>query len=280
LLRQTVKYWEIIAENLSKRGWSWGYVTFIDQPRPGAATPHGGEDFWKAFFWLTTMGAKPSKCAQTDSNQAEDICPARFFAPSGPANHRIDVAGKKGRTMNRLIQSKNTTILPVLIALKLGCFGLSPQARAVSPPPDGGYPNNNTAEGQDALFSLTTGFNNTAVGFDALFSNTGGNANTAVGSGALAANTGSGNTATGTDAMSRNTSGTGNVANGDHALFSNLNGNDNLASGSFALFFNSSGVENTASGFFALEITPPAARIRPSVLLHSSTTPPAAVTLP
>ena len=33
--------------------------------------------------------------------------------------------------MNPLIQSKNTTILPVLIALTLGCFALSPQARAV-----------------------------------------------------------------------------------------------------------------------------------------------------
>ena len=35
--------------------------------------------------------------------------------------------------MNPLIQSKNITILPVLIALTLGCFALSPQARAVSP---------------------------------------------------------------------------------------------------------------------------------------------------
>jgi hypothetical protein len=153
--------------------------------------------------------------------------------------------------MNPLTQSKNTTILPVRIALTLVCFALSPQARAVCQ--DACLTNNNTVQGDDALISLTTGFDNTAVGFDALFSNTGGSANTAVGSGALAANTGSGNTATGTDAMSRNTSGTGNVANGDNALFSNLNGNDNVASGSFALFFNSSGVENTANGFFALE---------------------------
>jgi hypothetical protein len=29
--------------------------------------------------------------------------------------------------------------------------------QAVVPPPDGGYPNFNTAEGQNALFSLTTG---------------------------------------------------------------------------------------------------------------------------
>ena len=34
--------------------------------------------------------------------------------------------------MNPLIQSKNATILPVLIALTLGCFALSPQAQSVS----------------------------------------------------------------------------------------------------------------------------------------------------
>src|SRR5204863_438364 len=55
--------------------------------------------------------------------------------------------------------------------------GLSPQARAVDPPPDGGYPNQNTAEGEDAPFSLTTGADNTAMGFDALDSNTTGSDN-------------------------------------------------------------------------------------------------------
>src|SRR5881227_941497 len=25
-----VKYWEIIADNLKKRGWSWGYVSAVD----------------------------------------------------------------------------------------------------------------------------------------------------------------------------------------------------------------------------------------------------------
>ena len=27
---QLVKYWEIIADDLSKAGWSWGYVSAID----------------------------------------------------------------------------------------------------------------------------------------------------------------------------------------------------------------------------------------------------------
>ena len=65
----------------------------------------------------------------------------------------------------------------LLIPLALACFALSPQARAVDPPPDGGYPNQNTAEGDDALFSLTTGADNTAMGFDALDSNTTGSDN-------------------------------------------------------------------------------------------------------
>ena len=39
----------------------------------------------------------------------------------------------------------------------IGAFAfvtLLPTARAVDPPPDGGYPNNNTAEGEDACSSL------------------------------------------------------------------------------------------------------------------------------
>ena len=45
-------------------------------------------------------------------------------------------------------------------------MALSRSSRAA----DGGLPNQNTAEGKGALFSLTTGANNTAVGFDALYS--------------------------------------------------------------------------------------------------------------
>src|SRR5438046_8811628 len=73
-----------------------------------------------------------------------------------------------------------------LIPLVLAAFALSPTAQAqLSPPPDGGYPGNNTAEGTDALFRLTTGTDNTAIGFDALFSNKTGSENTAIGYAAL-----------------------------------------------------------------------------------------------
>ena len=49
--------------------------------------------------------------------------------------------------MNRLIQCK-TTILPLLIAGVLACFGLLPSGGRCSRTPDGGYPGFNTAEGR------------------------------------------------------------------------------------------------------------------------------------
>src|SRR5437867_500640 len=58
------------------------------------------------------------------------------------------------------------------ISLALCCFALSPMAQAVSPPPDGGYPSDNTAEGDSALLNLTTGLDNTAIGSQALSNNT------------------------------------------------------------------------------------------------------------
>jgi Galactose oxidase, central domain len=84
---------------------------------------------------------------------------------------------RRGFVMNQLTQSKNATMLPVLVALTLGCFALSPTVWAVDPPPDAGYPNQNTAEDEDALFSLTTGPDNTAMGLDALGSNASGSDN-------------------------------------------------------------------------------------------------------
>jgi hypothetical protein len=67
--------------------------------------------------------------------------------------------------MNPLIQFEEAT--PIFL-VTLACFGLSPRAQAqLSPPPDGGYPFGNTAEGDDALFSLTSGDSNTATGFEA-----------------------------------------------------------------------------------------------------------------
>jgi hypothetical protein len=146
----------------------------------------------------------------------------------------------------------------LLITLALGCFALSPMARAVTPDPDGGYPGQNTAEGEDALLNLTTGSSNTAIGFDALFSNTTGESNTAIGSEALYSNTvsvglfgGDGNTAIGNSALYNNSTGGLNTAIGSFALAGNTTSYGNTATGVQALQSNTTGIRNIALGYGA-----------------------------
>ena len=76
-------------------------------------------------------------------------------------------------------------------------FAIAPLVRAVVPAPDGGYPGFSTAEGQNALFNLTTGVGNTAVGWFSLWGNAEGSLNTAAGAGTLLFNTADENTAFG-----------------------------------------------------------------------------------
>jgi hypothetical protein len=140
----------------------------------------------------------------------------------------------------------------LLNALALGCFALSPTPNAfgVSPPPDGGYPGQNTAEGTDALHD-NNGIFNTAIGYNALFSNTSGFFNSATGADALTHNhTGSYNTANGSGALFSNDSGSSNTASGHNALFNNETGSNNTATGYQALG-NTGGVNNIALGFQA-----------------------------
>src|SRR6266508_2585037 len=135
---------------------------------------------------------------------------------------------------------KNT--MPQCLIALIVCLGLSPKAQAVNPVPDGGYPGNNTAEGTQALFSLTTGVWNTALGFQALYYDTAGHQNTA----------------TGYRTLFWNISGTGNVANGVQALYSNTGGNSNTGVGFQALAACAAtdgfpAGDNTAIGFQALQ---------------------------
>jgi hypothetical protein len=164
---------------------------------------------------------------------------------------QVNAAGKeKEGFMKRLIQSEKSKAFITIIAT-ISCLALSPIARAVVPPPDGGYPNFTTAEGQNALFSLTTGAANTAVGWFSLKSVTAGSFNTSVGAGTLVLNTGDANTATGTAALLLNTSGQRNTANGTAALVNNSTGEDNTAVGAFALNSNTA-TGNSAIGSNAL----------------------------
>jgi Chaperone of endosialidase len=157
----------------------------------------------------------------------------------------------------------------ILIPMLIIGLGVLPKAQALSPAPDGGYPGRNTAEGQKALFSLTTGTDNAALGHSSLQSLTTGNLNTGVGAWTLALNTadyntacgaaallfngtGTDNTAIGTGALLFNTIGEGNTATGGFALHNNTEGDFNTANGEITLYFNTTGERNTAIGNQAL----------------------------
>jgi trimeric autotransporter adhesin len=160
-------------------------------------------------------------------------------------------------------------IASALIALVV--LGSLTSIQAVSPPPDGGYPNQNTAEGEDALFNLTTGSANTAVGYQSLHSVTTSSGNTAVGNMALAGSNGAngvGSTAVGDHALAMADSAFANIAIGAYVLginvtgssnvgvgglYNNIEGDFNVAVGSFALASNQSGHQNTAVGTTALQ---------------------------
>ena len=143
--------------------------------------------------------------------------------------------------------------LLIVIGLMLAYFPLLPAVQAVSPAPDGGYPGNNTAEGDSALQDLNSGTDNTAIGFGALFGDTTGNRNTATGSSALADNqNASDNTATGFQALVLDTTGSSNTANGSRALQSNTSGSSNTATGADTLTRNNGGADNTGTGANAL----------------------------
>jgi hypothetical protein len=148
-------------------------------------------------------------------------------------------------SINRSPWRRGVFLFPVALA----CFGLLSAAQAVTPAPDGGYPTSNTAEGKDALFSLTTGSFNTAIGAHALYGDTTGKANTAVGGWPLAMNTsGNRNVAVGQGALGTNT-GSGNVAVGFIALVQNQNsGNSSQALGFVALFNQQDGAFNNGFG--------------------------------
>jgi len=155
--------------------------------------------------------------------------------------------------MNSLIQLREPTAV-FLVALGLTCFGLLPKSQPLVPPPDGCYPNFNTAEGCNALSAggMNGNFGNSCFGWYALFSDSTGSFNTGVGAGALVLNNADSNTAVGAAALLLNTSGSSNTAVGTDALVYNDSGYRNNAVGTFALYTNTDGYGNNAVGYEAL----------------------------
>jgi hypothetical protein len=174
--------------------------------------------------------------------------PNLFSLAKLPANLK-DLPSMK--TFNQTQQTRKLS--GFVIATLLAWVGLLPNTEAVSPVPDGGYPGGNTAEGHNALLSLTAGTYNTAVGLFSLLSNQEGQFNTGVGAGALLSNTASvKNTANGAFALFGNTAGNSNTASGVGALFNNSTGFNNTAIGYNALLSNTTAGDNTAVGTTAL----------------------------
>jgi Chaperone of endosialidase len=156
------------------------------------------------------------------------------------------------------MKNRNTILITILSAL--ACLAFLPETQAIEPAatvPDPPLAGGNTADGQNALLSITTGLYNTAIGFDSLLSLTDTSFNTGVGAGTLLLNTGTENTAAGAGALLSNTTGSANTAVGTFALFNNIgggptSGNNNTAVGDRTLLSNNTGNFNTAVGAGAL----------------------------
>jgi hypothetical protein len=149
----------------------------------------------------------------------------------------------------------------VLVLLVVGSFGLCQQMQSATDTPkpsDDVVPLSNTADGDLALASVTTGVYNSAFGFYSVLSLTDQSFDTAVGAGTLLLDTGGTNTAVGAGALFSNTVAVDNNAVGAFALFNNDStgsgfANFNNAHGREALFNNSDGAENEAFGDLAME---------------------------
>jgi hypothetical protein len=136
----------------------------------------------------------------------------------------------------------------------IASFALLSAAKAIEPAAtETALAGGNTADGQNALLSLTSGTFNTAIGFDSLLLNSDTSFNTGLGAGTLLTSTANQNTAVGAGALFSNTTGEDNNAIGAFALFSNTTAFFNNAHGREALFSNTEGNENNAFGDLAME---------------------------
>ncbi len=133
---------------------------------------------------FTSTSRRSAALADTDFLDQQNLtCLASASSTAAPVK---PAARKSTRPVSRSRPLKNSKITKQkhhlmktitknhlsFVAVVLASFGLLPGAQAVVPAPDGGYPGFTTAEGQNALKSLSTGQGNTAVGWFSLFSAT------------------------------------------------------------------------------------------------------------
>ena len=189
------------------------------------------------------------KCFETEVSKWPDMIRT---VPLPPCECRAARTGKseKAKKMKEQTKSmKNRNVIFAAILSGLVCFPLLVKAQAGPQVP---LPGLNTADGNHALFSITTGTANTAVGWRSLSSDTTGSFNTGLGAGALALNsTDDSNTAVGTAALLLNAGGASNTAVGRTAMLNNSTGDENTAVGVAALSACTTGGFNTAIGGIA-----------------------------
>jgi hypothetical protein len=143
----------------------------------------------------------------------------------------------------------------LLIPLILVSFALCQQAQSAietPDPPPGQIPLSNTADGERALQSITSGIYDTAIGFWSERFTTTGRFCTGVGAGTLFVNNADENTGVGAGTLLSNTTGVNNTGCGTFALFTNSTGEFNNAVGANSLLFNTDGDSNNALGESAL----------------------------
>jgi plastocyanin len=237
---------------------------------PSSVTIHPGDIVrwtWGASFHSTTSGIPGAPDGIWDSgilNQGDTFTHTfnstgdfpYFCTPHGGCCGMVGMVSVVAAAPSPTPTSTRTpTPSPTLTPIPSPSATATPRATPTltpSPTPDGCVANFTTAEGCDALGSLTSGSGNTALGWRSLFLNSTGSFNTGVGAGALALNNAASNTAIGAAALLLNTTGTQNTAIGTDALVFNDSGAFNTATGYFALTNNTTGGSNTATGLEAL----------------------------
>lgn len=93
---------------------------------------------------MTRLCLCPNSTPSGSGVRAGSFCPGAFFP----------FFTRRGQTKQGKINMKLQNVIHILIGIL--CIALLPQAQAVIPPPDGGYPRFNTAEGQNALSASPT----------------------------------------------------------------------------------------------------------------------------
>lgn len=167
--------------------------------------------------------------------------------PPGPSFASINYQGQGSPISNSLIVPVDSDGEIDVYVARSADVVIDTNGYFAGPSDDSG----NTAFGEDALTSISTGHGNTAFGHSALEFDQSGFSNTAVGDQALQNNTSNANTAVGDSALASNTTGTSNTCVGHMCLANNQTGTQNAGVGTEALS-RSTGNSNTAVGWHAL----------------------------